>query len=135
MNDFDLQALLAWLTDLDAVELADQIEDVNKAMLRKIVHEKSDVAVYFYSDSCRQCDRIVQELESIDDEAHAADIDLVKINDPQLAKQYGIHAFPALVYFRERDPIIYAGKSLVLHCRRAFPVCIINIEQTNMIFP
>ena len=106
----DEDALLQWLTDLDSMETSDQIEEINKAMFKKIVKEKEDVAVYFYADNCRQCDRVIQDLESVDDEAHSADIDFVKINDAPLARQYGIHAFPALVYFKNREPIIYAGK-------------------------
>ena len=49
------------------------------------------------------------ELETIDDEAHAADIDFVKIKDEKLAKSYGVHALPAIVYFNQGEPTIFAG--------------------------
>ena len=48
----------------------------------------------------------------IDDEADAAGIKFVKIDDIQLAKNYGVYALPALVFFKkgdEEEPIIYAG--------------------------
>lgn len=39
-------------------------------------------------------------------------MDFVKINDKRLAKQYGITKFPALTYFREKEPIIYEGQTV-----------------------
>lgn len=52
------------------------------------------------------------ELENIDDEADANGIDFVKIDEPKLAKEIGIFALPAIVYYRGGEqPIIYAGKS------------------------
>lgn len=34
---------------------------------------------------------------------------MVKIQDPQLAKRYSIKTFPALVYFRNGNPLLYDG--------------------------
>ena len=55
---------------------------------------------------------MLQELEHIDDEAGAAGIDFVKIDDMELARQHGVFALPAVVLFRGdvADPVIYAGK-------------------------
>jgi hypothetical protein len=39
---------------------------------------------------------------------------MVKIQDPQLAKRYGIKTFPALVYFRNGNPLLYDGKSVAI---------------------
>lgn len=52
------------------------------------------------------------ELENIDDEADANGIDFVKIDDAQLAKEVGVYALPAIVFYRMggEDPIIYAGE-------------------------
>lgn len=36
---------------------------------------------------------------------------MVKIQDPQLAKRYGIKTFPALVYFRNGNPLLYDGNN------------------------
>ena len=62
--------------------------------------------------NCKQCEKVLQELEHIDDEAGAAGIDFVKIDDMELARQHGVFALPAVVLFRgdEADPVIYAGK-------------------------
>lgn len=53
---------------------------------------------------------MLAELEKIDDDTDTFGVDFVKINDKRLAKQYGIKTFPALTYFREKEPIIYDGK-------------------------
>jgi hypothetical protein len=59
--------------------------------------------------SCLTCDKVLAELEKIDDDTDTFGVDFVKINDKRLAKHYGIKTFPALTYFREREPIIYEG--------------------------
>lgn len=59
--------------------------------------------------SCVTCDKVLEELEKIDDDTDTFGVDFVKINDKRLAKQYGITKFPALTYFREEKPIIYEG--------------------------
>lgn len=67
--------------------------------------------------SCKQCDKVLQELENIDDEADSLGIDFVKIDDQQLAKEYGVFALPALLFVKKNsDPVIYAGK-MIESCR------------------
>lgn len=48
-------------------------------------------------------------LEQVDDECDVFGIHMVKIQDPQLAKRYSIKTFPALVYFRNGNPLIFEG--------------------------
>ena len=50
----------------------------------------------------------------IDDECDAYGIHMVRINDPQLAKRYGIKTYPSLVYFRNGNPLTYDGKYSLL---------------------
>lgn len=45
----------------------------------------------------------------MDDECDVFGIHMVKIQDPQLAKRYSIKTFPALVYFRNGNPLIFEG--------------------------
>ena len=54
---------------------------------------------------------VLEELEVIDDDAEAAGIPIVKLDDKQLAKSIGVFALPAIVFFRNfgEDPTIYAG--------------------------
>ena len=63
------------------------------------------------SDDCKQCPRVLAEIEHIDDEADGAGINFVKIDDKQMAKEVGVFALPAIVFYKHhsRDPVIYAG--------------------------
>ena len=65
------------------------------------------------SDSayCKQCPRVLAEVEHIDDEADAAGINFVKIDDKYMAKEFGVFALPAILFFKSesREPVIYAG--------------------------
>jgi hypothetical protein len=65
--------------------------------------------VFSDARSCLTCDKVLAELEKIDDDTDTFGVDFVKINDKRLAKHYGIKNFPALTYFREKEPIIYEG--------------------------
>lgn len=56
---------------------------------------------------------MLEELEQIDDDTDSFGVDFVKINDKRLAKQYGITKFPALTYFRNKQPIIYDGMYII----------------------
>lgn len=105
----DEEQVLDFLTSLDAMQLADQIEDVNAKILDKIVEDQQYVAVLFYKSQCRKCDRALKELENIDDEADQLGIAFVKINDESLADEYSLDRLPALVYYRNRTPIVYEG--------------------------
>ncbi|KAL3277968.1 hypothetical protein HHI36_013308 [Cryptolaemus montrouzieri] len=77
--------------------------------------ERKSNNIFFFTDarSCTTCDRVLEELEQIDDDTDSFGVDFVKINDKRLAKQYGISKFPALTYFREKKPIIYEGNILI----------------------
>ncbi|XP_052121699.1 uncharacterized protein LOC113208203 [Frankliniella occidentalis] len=107
----DDEELLDWLTDPENMELTDHIERVNKKMFAKIRQTSDYVAVFFYSDDCKQCARVLAEIEHIDDEADGAGINFVKIDDKQMAKDYGVFALPAVLFFKmgTKDPVIYAG--------------------------
>ncbi|CAG9794978.1 unnamed protein product [Diatraea saccharalis] len=91
------------------VKTEPQIEEVTAKQLERVLEDKDFVAVYWYARSCVTCDKVLEELEKIDDDTDTFGVDFVKINDKRLAKQYGITKFPALTYFREKEPIIYEG--------------------------
>ena len=68
-------------------------------------------SLYFsVKQNCRTCDQVLAELENIDDETDDYGILMVKLNDPALAKRYGIKTFPSLVYFRNGNPLTFDGK-------------------------
>ncbi|XP_055921442.1 uncharacterized protein LOC129952700 isoform X1 [Eupeodes corollae] len=107
----DEEEVLDWLTSPANMEMTDHIEQVNRKMFEKIRKASDYLAVIFYSDECKQCPRVLAEVEHIDDEADKAGIDFVKIDDRQMAKEYGVFALPAIVFFKptSKEPVIYAG--------------------------
>ncbi|KAL3277969.1 hypothetical protein HHI36_013309 [Cryptolaemus montrouzieri] len=107
----DEEEVLDWLTDPENMELTDHIEKVNKKMFEKIRQRSDYVAVFLYSTDCKQCPRVLLEVEHIDDEADGAGINFVKIDDKQMAKDHGVFALPAILFFKlgNKDPVIYAG--------------------------
>ncbi|XP_076628680.1 hulk isoform X2 [Colletes latitarsis] len=107
----DEEEILDWLTNPENMELTDHIERINKKMFQKIRQTTDYLAVFFYSNDCKQCGRVLIEIEHIDDEADGAGIKFVKIDDKQLAKQYGVFALPAILFFKmsSKEPVIYAG--------------------------
>ena len=71
------------------------------------------MAVYWYSRNCRQCDAVLEDLETIDDDAEKFAIQFVKINDKRLARSHGIEKFPALTFFRDEEMTLFEGKDLM----------------------
>ncbi|XP_015185696.1 PREDICTED: uncharacterized protein LOC107071316 isoform X2 [Polistes dominula] len=107
----DEEEILDWLTDPDNMELTDHIERINKKMFYKIRQSTDYLAVFFYSNDCKQCSRVLAEIEHIDDEADNAGIKFVKIDDKELAKHYGVFALPGILFFKmtSKEPVIFAG--------------------------
>ncbi|XP_037806648.1 uncharacterized protein LOC119600472 isoform X6 [Lucilia sericata] len=107
----DEEEVLDWLTSPANMEMTDHIEQVNRKMFEKIRKSSDYLAVIFYSEDCKQCPRVLAEVEHIDDEADKAGIDFVKIDDKQMAKEMGVFALPAIVFFKptSKEPVIYAG--------------------------
>lgn len=108
----DSNQILHWLTDDDTLDDPDEIEEVNERMLDKILDRSPYVAVLFTKEKCSECDKVLEKLEEIDDEAEQASIDFVRVKDVRLAKEYNIVSFPALVFFRRRIPVFFDDGSL-----------------------
>lgn len=100
------EEVLQWLI---TQKTEDRIELITRVMLEKMVEETQYLAVYFYKINCHICEHILEGLESIDDECDVYGIHMVKIQDPQLAKRYSIKTFPAMVYFRNGNPLLFEG--------------------------
>ena len=71
-----------------------------------IIHTHSSPAD---KPECKKCQKALQELENIDDEADQLEIGFVKIHDEELAAEYNLGVLPKLVYYRHQIPIIYEG--------------------------
>lgn len=62
------------------------------------------------ADECEQCTKILEELENIDDDCDRHGITFVKTKDFSVAEMYGVHEYPALVYFEDAIPNVFEGK-------------------------
>ncbi|CAG2117952.1 unnamed protein product, partial [Medioppia subpectinata] len=109
--------VLQWLVQQ---KTEDTIESVNRELLEQLIETTQQLFfmhIYLrltnYSKyaadkpSCRACDIVLDELENIDDDCEIYGINFVKIQDQPLAKRYGIKTYPALIYFRNGNPLIY----------------------------
>lgn len=69
------------------------------------------VNVLFVDDKDqKRSQKVLVELENIDDECDQNDIAFVKIDNDAEAKEYGIDSLPTLIFFEKRIPYIYDGK-------------------------
>lgn len=100
--------LVICTTDVLATEES-RIEEVTQPKLEKRLESKGFVAVYWYSRNCKKCEAILEDLETIDDDAAKSNVELVKLNDKRYAKTFGIIKFPALSILRGNDIVLYQG--------------------------
>ncbi|CAG2056791.1 unnamed protein product [Timema podura] len=98
--------ILEWL--VDQLE-KDEIEDVTDEMLDRLIKDGKNMAVLFYDNNDRKSQRVLNELENIDDECDALGIVFVKIDNKEEAEEYGIEKIPALIYFEGGIPTTYDG--------------------------
>ncbi len=107
----DEEEVLKFLTDWDSMQVAGRIEQVNGRALRSITDAVDYVAAVVCHDQCHSA--IIDDLETIDDEADDVDIALVESSDPHLVQQYAPAAGSArLVFFRNNEPTVFEGKPL-----------------------
>lgn len=57
----------------------------------------------------KKSQKVLSELENIDDDCDQHNIAFVKISDLEEAKEYGIDSLPTLVFFERRIPHVYDG--------------------------
>ena len=60
---------------------------------------------------CDDCMRILEELENIDDDTDRHGIHFVKTQDLNIATNFGVTEFPAVIYFENQVPSIYEGST------------------------
>lgn len=113
----------------------DEIEDVTDEMLDRLIKEGKTMAVLFCEwflyknqlyvfllhitimpnfifiddNNDRKSQKVLNELENIDDECDALGIIFVKIDNADEAEEYGIEKIPSLLYFEKGIPTIYEG--------------------------
>lgn len=65
--------------------------------------------IYLDDNNDRKSQRVLNELENIDDECDKLGIIFVKIDNVDEATEYGIEKLPALIYFEKGIPTKYEG--------------------------
>lgn len=127
----DEDEVLAWITDDETLEIPGKIEEVNVKMLDKILAENDHVVVFFCklkklsllcilyikyipilladAEGDKKAQKILNELENIDDECEEKDIDFVKTSDDDIDKEYDLPGLPALAFYRHKFRTIYTG--------------------------
>ncbi|KAJ8921399.1 hypothetical protein NQ315_003015 [Exocentrus adspersus] len=126
----DEDEVLAWLTDENTLEIPDRIEEVNSRMLDKILNKEGD----------KRSQKILQELENIDDECEDKDIDFVKISDDGIQKEYDLPSLPAVAFYRNRFREIYTGDLMheeaildwILELRDSDPDVIESVDRKTL---
>ena len=91
----------------------DTIEEVTEEMLEQIIRQNNLVLVLFAPNDCKDCDRILTDLETIDDDMDEHGILFVTTDDLNLAKaRFKLKKFPSLVLVQNEDEFtVYDGKS------------------------
>lgn len=87
------------------------IEEVTDEILVDLINDHEYVVVFFTGpcEPGEKCDKTLNALESIDDELDEAGIIFVTTEDTNIAKKHNIKNYPQLVFFRNRDPLVFTG--------------------------
>ncbi|KAI6230129.1 Thioredoxin domain-containing protein [Aphelenchoides fujianensis] len=94
------------------------IEDVDEEGIDHILKDSSKNLVVFFYDGrvkCPQCSDALSEIEEIDDDIEGTGYieaihSVVKTDDRRVARECGVSTFPAMVYYRRKNPILYDGE-------------------------
>jgi len=89
-----------------------QIEDASAKNLDVLIESDKQIAVLWQNKNCKTCQRAIELLENRLDDISNGGIYVLKINDKQMAKEYGIRNFPSLSLFRQKSHVLYNGNIL-----------------------
>lgn len=84
----------------------------------------------FLADSTDKSEKVLKELENIDDDCDKQGIHFVKTDDKKLAKSYGIDEYPTLVYFEDQIPNMYEGEYRMKVCSSSSAINLYLVIET-----
>lgn len=87
---------------------------INLSRLKSFCFTLIHLNVHLDTEDCEQCTKTLEELENIDDDCDRHGITFVKTKDFSVAEQFGVHDFPALVYFESSIPNVFEGSIDIL---------------------
>ncbi len=102
-------AVLKFVTDLENLLIPGKIEEIGISMMEYLMQEKRDVFVLLYEEGDGRAGKILQRLESIDNELDKDGVVLVKCSDEGVEEEYGLGYLPRLVYFKGGVPEPFVG--------------------------
>lgn len=101
-----------------------------------------NIYYYFLTDKegDKKSQKILSELENIDDECEEKDIDFVKTSDEGIDKEYDLSSLPALAFYRHKFRTIYEGDLMheeailkwVLELHVSQPDVIENVDRKTL---
>jgi len=106
----DEHEMLEWLIkNQSSADDEDVLETVNNEQLEIMVENVDNLMIYFY-DNTRLSSKVLDVMETIDDDCDNMDIVFVRVKDKALSAQYNVDEFPTLMFFENQIPSVYDGE-------------------------
>jgi len=108
MNDEN--EMLEWLIkNQSSADDEDVLESVTGEQLEIMVDNVDNLMIYFY-DNTRLSMKVLDVMETIDDDCDRKDVVFVAVKDKTLAAKYNVDEFPTLMFFENQIPSVYDGE-------------------------
>jgi len=106
----DEQEMLEWLIkNQSSADDDDTIEETDEERLEIMVDNVDNLMIIFI-DNSRLSTRVLDVMETIDDDCDRRDVVFVKVKDKVLAAKYSVDEFPSLVFFENQIPSVFDGE-------------------------
>jgi len=103
----DEHEMLEWMIkNKSSADDEDVLEMVDGEQLEIMVDNVDNLLVYFY-DNTRMSNKVLDVMETIDDDCDDMDVVFVAVKDKSLAAKYNIDEFPTLMFFKNQIPSVY----------------------------
>jgi len=106
----DEQEMLEWLIkNQSSADDDDVIEETTEEKLEIMVDNVDSLLILFY-DNSRLSTRVLDVMETVDDDCDRKDVIFVKVKDRALAAKYNVDEFPTLMFFENQIPSVFDGE-------------------------
>ena len=129
-DDLTREAIEQWLQDL---KIGPTIEKVTPAMLKTMTEEEEYVVALFLNNcdkNAEQCEATIDELENIAEALEDIGVVFVYVDDESYAAKMSITSFPAIMFFRNGEQIMFEG-----HVENEMAVLKFVTDLNNLMIP
>merc|ERR1719427_1200482 len=106
----DESEMLEWLIkNQSSADDEDVLENANSEQLEIMVDNVDNLMIYFY-DNTRLSMKVLDVMETIDDDCDRKDVVFVSVKDKTLAAKYNVDEFPTLMFFENQIPSVFDGE-------------------------